>query len=284
MKPRFAYVPVDDIEVGENVRQRLGDIEELVASIRQHGVLEPIVICPSEEGDKPEVLFGQRRLAAARQAGLEEVPCLMRPRPPEVQRILMQLAENFEREDMTELDEALTFQRLVGLGVTQASIAKAVNRSQTHVSHRLKILGWPGCVRVAIDLGWVTFNAADEIPAQLLGESHRAGLVKALRGGNEVVRRWISATLSDRERRIAQLGGRRPVNLRPETFELAQGRARALGLTLGGYVAQLIERDVQAAQGSTERCAPCRGSNHSNCTGRGCHCTHSVHARQRVPA
>src|SRR5882672_3470040 len=106
MRRRFAEIPLEELSAGRNVRHDLGDLTDLTDSIRRFGILQPLVCCPSGDARRVEVLFGQRRLAAGRAAGLVKAPCLLGPRPPIEEYVLTQLAENMEREDMTPIEEA----------------------------------------------------------------------------------------------------------------------------------------------------------------------------------
>lgn len=94
-----------------NVRHDLGDLKELTASIKKSGVLQPLTVRPEPDGDGFELVFGQRRLAAAKAAKLDEVPVIARALK-DLEVIELQLVENIQREDIHPLDESLGYQRL----------------------------------------------------------------------------------------------------------------------------------------------------------------------------
>jgi ParB family chromosome partitioning protein len=164
-------IQVDHIKVlpGHNARTQVGDVSELAASIQANGVVQAltVVALPAEDGHPVYGLVaGERRLTAARQVGLAEVPCLVRDLDNR-QRTVAMLVENLQRQDLDPLDEASGIQRLTGMGLSQREIAAELGCSQSHVSKRLSLLGLPGDVRAAIgqptDSGGITVNDALEL-------------------------------------------------------------------------------------------------------------------------
>src|SRR6266511_4272794 len=112
-KPNVQYLPVDEIEPSpDNPRIAaggdLGDLTELTELIRAQGVLQNLVVCPKSDGRYP-LAFGARRLAAAKQAGLTEVPAEIRDYT-EAERFAAMYGENFGREGLTPLQEAFAYQ------------------------------------------------------------------------------------------------------------------------------------------------------------------------------
>jgi ParB family transcriptional regulator, chromosome partitioning protein len=202
-------VPVGRIRVlpGHNARRQLGDLGELAASIKANGVLQALTVVEMPaEGGRPVygLVAGERRLTAARQVGLDEVPCLVRDLD-ERQRTVAMLVENLQRRDLDPLDEASGIRRLTGLGLSQHEIAAQLGCSQSHVSKRLSLLGLPEQVREAIarpaDSGGITVADALELarladhPARLTEAFHRGrqgaygGVAGSVRGQLEELRR-----------------------------------------------------------------------------------------------
>lgn len=130
----------DDFRLDDDPEQ----ITELAGSIRAYGVLQPLLVRPG--GGAWEVVAGRRRLAAAREAGLEMVPCIIHGYDDD-QAADVALAENLCRRDLSPVEEALAFAQLRERGLTQRAIAAKVNRSQAHVSMLLRILELPSKVR-----------------------------------------------------------------------------------------------------------------------------------------
>ena len=149
-----AHLAVSKIDPNpDNVRAELGDLAELAASIRQLGVLEPVVVYDHpDRTDRYVLIMGHRRLAAAKLAKVRTIPAIVRARPDEVDLLEMMLAENLHRSDLDPIDEALALTRIrsaSGKARDLASIAQAVNRSKTWVAGRLALVAkvpetlWP---------------------------------------------------------------------------------------------------------------------------------------------
>ena len=116
-----------------------GSLEELAASIKAQGVMQPILVRPVA-GARYEIIAGERRWRAAQLAGLLVVPCLVREIPDEA-ALAMSLIENIQREDLNPLEEAAGLQRLIDeFGMTHQSAADAVGRSRPAASNLLRLL------------------------------------------------------------------------------------------------------------------------------------------------
>src|SRR5690606_26748858 len=141
------HVPVGQLVRGKyqpRVDMRQEALEELAISIRQQGVIQPIVVRPlaraSAEGAHYEIIAGERRWRAAQIAGLATIPALIR-RVPDEAAIAMALIENIQREDLNPLEEARALERLIAeFGVTHEQAAEAVGRSRAAVSNLLRLL------------------------------------------------------------------------------------------------------------------------------------------------
>lgn len=120
-----------------NPRKALGDLTELRDSIAKNGILQPLTVVPCENDYK--VVIGHRRLEAARQAGLEEVPCEIRELSEEDQLNIMMM-ENMMRENLTAYEEAKGFQLMLDLGKSVETIAEETGFSQTTVRNRTRLL------------------------------------------------------------------------------------------------------------------------------------------------
>ena len=113
-------------------------LEELAASIRQHGVMQPLILV--EQGKDYLIAAGERRWRAAQLAGLKEVPALVRLLDAR-QLAELSLIENLQREDLTSLEEAQAFRDLMtGHGYTQEALAERLGKSRSHVANTLRLL------------------------------------------------------------------------------------------------------------------------------------------------
>ena len=117
-----------------------GSLYELAESIKNQGVMQPILVRPLPEAGHYEIIAGERRFRAAKLAGLSEVPVLVKPVPDEAAAV-MALIENIQREDLNPLEEAQGLQRLVTeFNLTHEQAAQAVGRSRSAASNLLRLL------------------------------------------------------------------------------------------------------------------------------------------------
>lgn len=121
-------------------RRSFTGLEELAQSIRDHGLLEPLVLRPA--GRRFQIIAGERRLRAARLAGLTEVPAVIRD-VTETEAFNLALVENIVREDLTPLEEAEAYRRLQEAGKTQAEIGRLIGKTQSYVAQKLRLLTVP---------------------------------------------------------------------------------------------------------------------------------------------
>jgi len=137
-------VPVTSIRSNrDQPRSTLGDLSDLVTSIRRHGILEPLLVRRRENSAEYELVSGERRFHAALEAGLHEVPCI-ELEIDDQHALEVALIENLQRKDLDPFEEAEGFQTLIDkYGYTHAQVAEAVGRSRVTVSESLRILDLP---------------------------------------------------------------------------------------------------------------------------------------------
>lgn len=141
-------LPVEDLHPNpNNPRRQVGDVADLEASIRSQGIKQPLLVTPTGETDidghaQYRVVIGHRRLAAAKQAGLESVPAIIERMDARREREVM-LVENSQRSDLTPIEEADGYQGLLDLGVGVKEMAEKTGRSDRFVRRRLKIARIP---------------------------------------------------------------------------------------------------------------------------------------------
>lgn len=139
------------------------DLEELTDSIRQNGVLQPILV--RRHGEKYEIVAGERRYQAARAAGLTEVPVIIREISDE-DVFKLALIENLQRSDLTPLEEARGYRRLIkDKGLTQEELAKALSKSRSAITNTLRLLDLPKEVQEYVETGAITAGHARAILA-----------------------------------------------------------------------------------------------------------------------
>jgi ParB family transcriptional regulator, chromosome partitioning protein len=147
----LARLPLDLLQRGRyqpRLDMHVESLAELADSIRAQGIVQPIVVRPLGEPDERgvqryEIIAGERRWRAAQQAGLAEIPAVIR-RIPDEAAIAMALIENIQREDLNPLEEARGLERLISeFGLTHLQAAQAVGRSRAAVSNLLRLLELP---------------------------------------------------------------------------------------------------------------------------------------------
>lgn len=191
-------LPIGQVSPGDNVRSNLGDLGDLVASIKAQGILQPIVV--RQIGDGYKVLFGHRRLAAAKAAKLKTVPAVVR-KVTNANAAAQMLVENLQRADLDPFDEAVGYHRLITEHkLSQGAAAKLVGRAQSHVSKRLALLQVPPAARPLIAEGVVQVNEGAKLAklGKLPDEAQRKAIATMKRrrsnGGDAQVEQVIRET------------------------------------------------------------------------------------------
>src|SRR5690349_12932916 len=143
--PIGRLLPIEQLDPNPNQpRQVMGDLSELVASIAEKGIIEPIIV--RRRNDRFQIIAGERRYQAAVQAGLPEVPAIIRDIDDEVTEIA--LIENLQRKDLTPFEEAEALAQLSErAGLTHDQIAKRLGKSRTAVTETLTLNQMPEDVR-----------------------------------------------------------------------------------------------------------------------------------------
>lgn len=170
------WLPLDALTPhAHNPRASLGDLGELVRSIRAHGILEPLVVLPADDNGQHPIVAGHRRHAAAqRSATVTTVPVVVRAMTP-VEVIEAMLSENTNRSDLTVAEEVRAVERLMSLedGLTPAKLCRRIGRSQAWVRSRMAVTILPPRWRAAIDSGDLSLAAAEAAAtAADLGPDH----------------------------------------------------------------------------------------------------------------
>lgn len=136
---RLVYIPVERlVPHPDNPRKELGDLTELAASIKENGIFQNLTVVPEVE-DRFTVIIGHRRLAAAKLAGLTELPCVIVEMTPKEQ-VQTMLLENMQRTDLTVYEQAQGFQLILDMGETMESLAKDSGFSVSTIRRRVKLL------------------------------------------------------------------------------------------------------------------------------------------------
>lgn len=143
-------VPIEFVSPNpRNPRRNFGDADltDLAQSIREHGVVQPVVVRPAADAGRYEIIAGERRWRAAQRAGLIEIPVIVRDVND---RTALELAiiENVQRTDLNPVEEALGYQQLIDEhSYTQADLGQVIGKSRSHVANTLRLLKLPDVIR-----------------------------------------------------------------------------------------------------------------------------------------
>ncbi|MDD2217789.1 MAG: ParB/RepB/Spo0J family partition protein [Eubacteriales bacterium] len=142
------YININEIRPNVNQPRKAFDqekISELAASILEHGLIQPIVVRKQENGY--EIVAGERRYRAAREAGLKTIPCLIRELSDE-QNMLLSIIENVQREELNAIEEASAISRMIDTyGLTQEQVSKSISKSRPYITNALRLLKLPESIR-----------------------------------------------------------------------------------------------------------------------------------------
>ena len=218
-----SVLPLDRLDSGRyqpRTRMDEGALYELAESIKAQGVMQPVLVRPLPEavGAAPrfEIIAGERRVRAARLAGLDEVPVLVRDVPDEA-AAAMALIENIQREDLNPLEEARGLRRLTEeFGMTHESAARAVGRSRSATTNLLRLLNLSEPVQQMLLTGDLEMGHA----RALLALDGARQILEA----NEIVARKLS--VRDAERRVGRLAA--PASTRAPTARANRQNGRDL--------------------------------------------------------
>jgi ParB family chromosome partitioning protein len=156
------------------------ELQDLTASIREHGVLQPLIVTPGDMQGRFVLIAGERRLQAARLAGLASVPVIVRPATDQ-QRLELAIIENVQRSDLSALEQAEAYRQLAeDFHLSHEEIAARVGKSRVAVTNTLRLLKLPDAVKNALIEGRVSEGHARALLALLTPEAQSAALRSVL--------------------------------------------------------------------------------------------------------
>ena len=236
--PVGQFIPIEDIDPNPNQpRQNVGDLSELTASIREKGVLEPILV--RRRNSRFQIVAGERRYRAAVDAGLPEIPCVIKEvTDPELMEVA--LIENLQRKDLTAFEEADGLKVLAEAhGYTHEMMAEKLGKSRTTVTETLTLSSMPDRVRELCRLADISSKSVlIQVVRQQTPEKMVAFIDTLQKGGG--------ATRAEARRLIKAVPDRkgRPRNF---VFKYKTGRDRGLALSLKFGRADVSKSDVVSA-------------------------------------
>ena len=223
-------VPIEFLKPNpRNPRRNFPDIEldELAASIRERGIVQPIVVRPARgSADRFEIIAGERRWRAAQRAGLHQVP-IVALEASDSEALELAIIENVQRADLNPLEEAAGYQALASeYSHSQEDIAKIVGKSRSHVANTLRLLKLPETVKAYINAGKISAGAARMLIGQIDPEQMAREIVD--RGLNV---RQVEALAKERAKGSGRAAKTRKTKL-ADTVALERRLSDALGLTV----------------------------------------------------
>ncbi|MGH9958437.1 MAG: ParB/RepB/Spo0J family partition protein [Pyrinomonadaceae bacterium] len=246
-------IPVDKIDPNpEQPRTELGDLTELVASIAEKGVLEPLLVKPSQQTGRWMIIAGERRWRAARQAGLSEVPCVeMEVDEGTVAEIA--LIENMQRKDLTVWEEADGLQALCErFGYTHEDVARKVGKSRSTVTEALSIAAIPADVREMCRQADVS---AKSVLLQIVRQPDEEGMRRLAK---QITSRGLTRD-DAREVRRQEMGPKITPEIKPYIFKYVSP-GREFSLEVRFRKSNVAAREVAAALKSAAKSI--EGGNH----------------------
>jgi ParB family transcriptional regulator, chromosome partitioning protein len=160
--PGLLHVALDQISPNPYQPRKTfneASIEELARSVREHGIVQPLVV--TRAGDRFKLIAGERRLRAARKAGLQTVPVVIKDNLREGGALEIALIENIQREDLNPIEEASAYHQLhEEFGLTQEEISKRVGKERSTVANVLRLLKLPDSVKKLLASGQLSMGHA----------------------------------------------------------------------------------------------------------------------------
>ncbi len=165
-----------------NARRSYGDLDELAASMRERGLIQPLRVCPNGEPGNYTIIAGHRRWLAAQRAGIDELLCVVSEMSETDQKLAM-LTENLQRADLSPLEEARAYQAMIAdSGMSVNKLATSIGKSHSQVSQRLKLLDLDEVVQGLVENGSLSLAHGEELGAAPVGQQRRFAL-RSVRGG-----------------------------------------------------------------------------------------------------
>jgi ParB family chromosome partitioning protein len=222
-------VDIERIDPNPNQpRQRFdrSALEELAGSIKEHGIVQPLVVSATGD-DRFRLIVGERRLEAAKLAGLTRVPIIVKE-AGDRQSLELALIENLQRSDLNPLEEAAAYQRLIrDFGLTQQQVGEQVGKSRVAITNTLRLLALPETLKRAVVEGRISEGHARALLQLPQRHMQLAVLDKVEKEG------WSVRQTEERVRRLVEPPHRRPgVEKSPDVRALEKELRNALGATV----------------------------------------------------
>lgn len=235
------FIPIDKIIPNpQQPRYKMNpeELQDLADSIREHGIIQPLIVTQDDEADRFILIAGERRLKAAALASLDSVPVILR-QATEQQRLELALIENIQRADLTPLETAEAYRHLnETFNLSHEEIAKRVGKSRVAVTNNLRLLKLPDAVRNALADGAITEGHARALLGLPTPEAQNAAL-------QSVTKRELNVRQT--EELVRKLTGARPA---PKPLKPADPEVKALEERLRGHLGTRVNLNQGKKGGS----------------------------------
>jgi len=219
---RIFNIPINQIEPNpEQPRKNFShqEMEELINSIREHGIIQPLIVTKLDN-DKYQLIAGERRYRAAKVLELETVPAIIR-KVSEIQKLELSLLENIQRKDLNPIEKARAYQRLIDqFNLTQDEVAKKLGKARATISNTLRLLTLPEKIQEAIEEEKISEGHAKALLSIDKPEKQKI-LLKRILG--------LGLTVRETEKIVAGYRIKKVVAIEPRLIEKAKELSRILG-------------------------------------------------------
>lgn len=197
-------------------------LSELADSIKEHGIIQPIVV--SQSGGQYEIIAGERRFQAAKIAGLSKVPVIVREKPDDQQKLELAIVENIQRQDLNLIEEAKSYKKLTDeFGLTQEEISHKLGKSRSAVANKIRLLNLPIEIQKALNEGKINEGHAKLLLAIPNPERQRAFFDMIIKNSLTV------RQTEEKTREVAVKNHKRKITIDPEIKSLEDELGGALG-------------------------------------------------------
>lgn len=231
---RIWQIPLSEISPNPHQPRKQfshSELEDLVRSIKHHGILQPITVTERSDGGY-ELIVGERRLRASEIAGLPTIPALVRTATDQ-EKLELALIENIQRQDLNPIEEAFAYQRLVDeFGMTQQDVADQVGKSRPAVANAIRLLGLPEEIQRALIDGQLSAGKARTI-LSLSNERDQLALFRSVLAKETTVRD-VEAAVATHSPASRKGSIRRDVNLYAEEKVLQERLGSKVRIHLRG--------------------------------------------------
>ena len=197
---RIWHIPISEITPNERQPRKNfshQELEDLVASIKKHGVMQPVTVTEKTDGGY-ELIAGERRLRSSQIAGLATIPAIVRAATAQ-EKLELALIENIQRQDLNPIEEAFAYKRLMDeFHLTQQSVCEQVGKSRSVVANMVRLLDLPEIIQKALFDGKISMGKARAI-LSLTSEEDQLKLFKGMMGEE-------ATTVRDFEKAVAKKG------------------------------------------------------------------------------